>query len=85
MPSGSAGTPLLSAQSLCLTRGGRNLFENLSFVVHPGQLWQIEGANGAGKTSLLRILCGLARYGFTGTVLRQVPQLYLGHLAGVKG
>jgi heme exporter protein A len=81
----AAGTPLLAAQSLCLTRGGRDLFHDLSFTVHAGQLWQIDGANGAGKTSLLRILCGLARYGFTGTIQRQAPQLYLGHLAGVKG
>ena len=53
MQSIAAGTPLLAAQSLCLTRGGRDLFHDLSFAVHAGQLWQIEGANGAGKTSLL--------------------------------
>ncbi len=85
MYSGFAGTPLLAAQSLCLTRGGRALFQDLSFVVHAGQLWQIAGANGAGKTSLIRILCGLSRYGFTGRVQRPVPQLYLGHLCAVKG
>lgn len=84
MPSGAAGTPLLAAQSLCLERGGRELFRDLSFAVHAGQLWQIEGPNGAGKTSLLRILCGLARHGFTGHVQRAVAQLYLGHLPAVK-
>ncbi len=79
-----AGTPLLVAQSLCLTRGARELIRDLSFAVQAGQLWQIEGPNGAGKTSLIRILCGLARYGFTGHVQRLVPQLYLGHLPAVK-
>jgi heme exporter protein A len=69
---------------LSLVRGGRQLFRALSFEVCPGQLWQIEGANGAGKTSLIRILCGLSRYGFEGTVQRRAPQLYLGHQSAVK-
>jgi heme exporter protein A len=80
----SAGTLLLAAQSLCLERGGRELFRDLSFAVHGGQLWQIEGPNGAGKTSLIRILCGLARYGYAGHVQRPVPQLYVGHHPAVK-
>jgi heme exporter protein A len=42
-------------------RGGRTLFERLDFAVGPGGLLHLRGANGAGKTSLLRILCGLAR------------------------
>ncbi len=46
---------------------------------------QIEGANGAGKTSLLRILAGLSRYGFDGAVERAAPLLYLGHHPAVKG
>ncbi len=54
--------PYLSAQDLALERGGRLLFSELSFDVEAGQLIQLEGANGAGKTSLLRILAGLSRY-----------------------
>jgi len=77
-------TPLLAVESLSLERGGRELFQGLSFEVYAGHLYQIEGANGAGKTSLLRILCGLSRYGFTGQVSRHAPQLYLGHHSGVK-
>lgn len=80
----TGGVPLLAAQSLSLVRGGRELFCDLSLAVWPGQLWQIEGANGAGKTSLLRILCGLSRYGFEGRVLRDAPHLYLGHQSAVK-
>ena len=45
---------------------------------------QIEGANGAGKTSLLRILAGLSRYGYAGRVERHGPMLYLGHQSAVK-
>jgi len=44
----------------------------------------VEGANGAGKTSLLRILAGLSRHGFEGRVRRRAPLIYLGHQAAVK-
>jgi heme exporter protein A len=79
------GASLLSAESLSLERGGRQLFTDLSFEVHAGHLLQVEGANGAGKTSLIRILAGLSRYGFEGRVTRHAPTLYLGHQPAVKG
>jgi heme exporter protein A len=69
---------------LCLERGGRELFRDLSFDVRPGHLVQVDGPNGAGKTSLLRILAGLSRYGFEGRVERHCPLLYLGHQSAVK-
>ena len=84
MPASTGGGALLSALSLSLVRGGRELFRDLSLEIFSGQLWQIEGANGAGKTSLLRILCGLSRYGFGGEVIRHAPHLYLGHQSAVK-
>lgn len=84
MSSASSGPTLITVESLSLERGGRQLFEDLSFNVHAGQLVQIEGANGAGKTSLMRILAGLSRYGFEGRVTRQAPLLFLGHQPGVK-
>lgn len=76
--------PLLAADNLSLERGGRQLFRDLSFKVFPGQLIQIEGANGAGKTSLIRILAGLSRYGYEGRVSRSGAMLYLGHHSAVK-
>jgi heme exporter protein A len=78
------GTPLLAAHSISLERGGRELFQDLSFEVLAGHLLQIEGPNGAGKTSLIRILAGLSRYGFDGRVSRHTTLLYLGHQPGVK-
>lgn len=42
-------------------RGERRLFRELSFSVSSGDLVELRGANGSGKTSLLRILCGLAQ------------------------
>jgi heme exporter protein A len=50
---------LLSANDLCLLRGDRCLFQNLEFALNPGELLFIEGANGSGKTSLLRGIAGL--------------------------
>ncbi len=50
---------MLEAAELECERGGRILFRALSFAVQGGELLRIAGANGQGKTSLLRILCGL--------------------------
>ena len=50
---------MLEARKLECTRGERRLFTDLSFTLSRGQLLRVAGANGSGKTSLLRILCGL--------------------------
>lgn len=52
---------MLEAKKLSCIRDERTLFEQLSFCVDPGDIVQIEGANGAGKTSLLRIVSGLSQ------------------------
>lgn len=77
--------PFLVADGLSLNRGGRQLFSNLCFEVGAGELIQVEGSNGAGKTSLIRILAGLSRYGFEGRVDRNKAILFLGHSSAVKG
>jgi heme exporter protein A len=48
----------LNAEKLACARGDRLLFEGLSFQVIAGQALAVEGANGAGKTSLLRLIAG---------------------------
>ena len=48
----------LAASDLELWRGNRRLFKGISFHVDSGQYLFISGANGSGKTSLLRMLCG---------------------------
>lgn len=50
---------LLTGHGLTCIRAGRQLFADLDLTVECGQLLQIEGANGAGKTSLLRTCAGL--------------------------
>lgn len=76
-------------------RGRRSLFRGLDLAVGPGRLLRLQGANGAGKTSLLRMICGLLAPAH-GEVLwrgQRVAALreefgrqlvYLGHAAALK-
>jgi heme exporter protein A len=50
---------MLEACSLECVRGHRRLFSDLSFSMRPGDCFELRGPNGSGKTSLLRMLCGL--------------------------
>jgi heme exporter protein A len=48
----------LEAETLICTRGGRTVFRGVRFRAATGELLSVEGANGAGKTSLLRLIAG---------------------------
>ncbi|MCP4432501.1 MAG: cytochrome c biogenesis heme-transporting ATPase CcmA [Gammaproteobacteria bacterium] len=54
-----SGTALLQINDLACIRDDRVLFEHLSLSLDSGQMLLVEGRNGSGKTSLLRILTGL--------------------------
>ena len=79
--------PLLTVENLALSRGGRRLFEGISFALSPGQLLLLRGPNGAGKSSLVLALYGVLRAEI-GTIdwqAEEPPKLHLvGHQAGVK-
>jgi heme exporter protein A len=86
---------VLEAAGLECERGGRSLFRALSFVLEPGQALRVAGANGSGKTSLLRILCGLAapaagEVRWRGAPIARLREdfarelVYIGHGAAVK-
>ena len=53
--------PLLQLDGAALVRGGRLLFEGLSFSLHEGEALQVTGPNGTGKSSLIRVAAGLLR------------------------
>ena len=83
----------LQGSDLSCIRDDRVLFEALSFDLVSGQVLLLEGKNGSGKTSLLRILCGF-REPDAGQVLwcgdaindsqYHADMAYVGHLDGVK-
>jgi heme exporter protein A len=86
---------MLEAIDLACLRGDRRLFRGLSFRLGRGELLRVEGANGAGKTSLLRLLAGLGlpdggEVRWQARPIRQQREryaqdlLYLGHSAGLK-
>lgn len=50
---------LLSVTNLSVVKRDRLLFENINFAVEKGGLLYVKGQNGAGKTSMLRVLAGL--------------------------
>ncbi len=58
-PAAAATAPLLQADALECVRGERSLFDGLALDLSAGECLHVAGANGAGKTSLLRILAGL--------------------------
>jgi len=88
--------PTLHLQNLACTRGGKVLFMDLSVLLEPGQLLRITGSNGTGKSSLLRMLCGLL-IPSTGSVhwrgepinvdrdFFHTQLIYLGHTPALKG
>jgi heme exporter protein A len=79
---------MLEARNLEATRGGAMLFSGLAFTLRPGALLRVSGANGTGKTSLLRVLCGLAQPSagevrWNGTAIRALGEEYWKHVAYV--
>ncbi len=86
---------MFEARDLACTRGDRRLFAEVNFLLGAGDVLHVAGRNGSGKTSLLRILSGLAtpQEGtvlWNGADIRTLREefarelLYIGHLNGIK-
>jgi heme exporter protein A len=86
---------MLQGINLACVRGDRELFRDVNFSLEAGGLMQVRGPNGSGKTSLLRMLCGLSNPAageilWSGTSIRALDgeyygaMTYIGHLSGTK-
>ena len=86
---------MLTAQGLACVRGDRLLFKDIGLALEAGSLLYVLGENGSGKSSLLRMLCGLlmpeqgeilwAGKSIKSHAEQYLPNLkYLGHLNGLK-
>jgi len=86
---------LLTVHDLACARGERTLFTGMNFGLRQGELLLVQGGNGRGKTSLLRLLTGLS-HPLDGEIRWRGARLadcreqfhremaYLGHLNGIK-
>lgn len=86
-------THFLQGMGLSCIRDDRVLFEELAFEIGAGQVLLLEGKNGSGKTSLLRILCGFrqpdaGQVRWCGEAVNDsqfyARMAYVGHLDGIK-
>lgn len=86
---------MLSSDNLACVRGERRIFSGITFALPPGAVLVVTGANGSGKTSLLRIVCGLAEAAagevrWNGSNARSLGDdyraelAYVGHQNGLK-
>ena len=86
---------VLSSENLACVRGERLIFSGIAFALDAGEVLVVTGANGSGKTSLLRIVCGLLEAAageirWNGSSARALGDdffaelAYLGHHNGLK-
>ncbi|MBI5918653.1 MAG: cytochrome c biogenesis heme-transporting ATPase CcmA [Nitrosomonadales bacterium] len=86
---------MLEVSNLACSRGDHPLFSGLSFSLGAGELLQVQGENGKGKTSLLRTLCGFMQpvageIRWRGENVEELDEdyyaelLYLGHHNAIK-
>jgi len=52
---------LITLNNISLSHNGKNILDNVSFKLHPGEFITLIGPNGAGKSSLIKILLGIIK------------------------
>jgi len=80
IPAGSVQVlSIIKANNLAKSRNYQLIFENVSFNLDAGELMWLKGANGSGKTSLLRILAGLSQLNQGDLICNTDDCLYISH------
>ncbi len=74
----------MTVQNLSVARGGLAVLEGLGFALQPGTVLILRGANGVGKTTLLRTLAGLQPAQMGQVLLDADTVTYSGHADGLK-
>ena len=75
---------MLHVSNLSVARGGMTLLSGVDFALNAGQILVLRGANGLGKTSLLRCIAGLQNP-VEGQITAPETVAYSGHANGLKG
>ena len=75
---------MLHVSNLSVARGGMTLLSGVDFALNAGQILVLRGANGLGKTSLLRCIAGLQNP-VEGQITAPETVAYSGHADGLKG
>ncbi len=75
---------MLSASQINFERYFEPVFEPVSFQLNPGELLLVTGANGCGKTTLIRVLAGVLPLTSGSMEDRSLGMAYVGHYLGIK-
>ncbi|GFH29736.1 uncharacterized protein HaLaN_28450, partial [Haematococcus lacustris] len=82
VPRGETAGAAMVIDKVSIQAGDRDLLEEVSLRVMPGQRWGLVGSNGCGKSTLLKALCGFRPIDAGRLIV--APKVEVGYLAQVR-